>query len=88
MTRALVALLLLAVSVSGALGDSRKHRGKGDAGVDAAVQRAVSDVNKRYQGRVLSAQPVKSGGKGIKVRIKFLSKDGVIKTLLVEPGED
>jgi hypothetical protein len=88
MSRLLLALLFLAVTMPAAALDSRKT---GDArriaSPDEAVQRAVSHINKRYNGRVLSAQPVEGSG-GVRVRVKFLSKDGVIKVLVVDPNEN
>lgn len=87
MNRLLVVLALVAATMAAAPADSsrdrERHRG---AGVDEAVQRAVSQINKRHQGRVLSAQPIDGNG-SVKVRVKFLSKDGVIKTFVVEPGD-
>ena len=85
MKRLLIALVLATLPLAGAAADSGKDRAGGrKRSADVAVERAISEVNKRYQGRVLSAQPIDGG---TRVRVKFLSKDGVIKTLVVDPGE-
>lgn len=84
---ALAASLALVVSPGVHAGDS----GRGDKGramsADEAVQRALSKVNREHQGRVLSARPVSGSGGQVRVRVKFLSADGVIRTLVVDPGE-
>jgi hypothetical protein len=86
MSRIILACLLILASAGADALDSRKS---GDArrvaGPDEAVQRAVSRINERYQGRVLSAKPVDGGPR---VRVKFLTKDGVIRIIMVDPGED
>ncbi len=88
MVRVLTALALLALAATASALDSRKS---GDASrianPDEAVQRALSQISKQYNGRVLSAQPIESNG-GIRVRIKFLSNDGVIKVLDVDPNKE
>lgn len=83
-------VLLLAVSVviSGVtMADGSRNNADAGRGLSQAeaVQRALSKVNKRYQGRVLSARPIEGGAR---VRVKFLSKDGVVKILVVDPTED
>jgi hypothetical protein len=88
MSRFLLALALLAVIMpAAALDSNRTGDARRIASPDEAVRRAVSHINKRYDGRVLSAQPVEGAG-GFRVRVKFLSKDGVIKVLVVDPNED
>ncbi|KAA3622394.1 MAG: hypothetical protein DWQ08_12905 [Proteobacteria bacterium] len=89
MVRVLLVLSLVAVSTVASALDSRK---KGDAtriaSPDEAVQRAVSQVNKLYQGRVLSARPMRGDKGDLRVRVKFLSKDGVIRIMVVDPVKD
>lgn len=85
MRRLFIALVVATLPLTGAAADSGKGRdGNRKRSADSAVERAVSEVNKRYQGRVLSAQPIDGGAR---VRVKFISKDGVIKILVVDPGE-
>lgn len=81
MSRVVLALILLLVSVADA-SDSRVTSS------DEAVQRAVRLVNEQYQGRVLSAKVVEGGQGGWRVRVKFLSNDGVVRVLVVNPAGD
>lgn len=89
MSRILLALVLVAVSAAAAGLDARSQ---GDprriADPDEAVQRALTQIGKRYQGRVLSARPVESAQGGLRVRVKLLSKDGVIRIIVVDPAEE
>ncbi len=83
-------LIVLALIAAGAQAQALDSNGRGDnkriASPDEAVERAVSQINKRYKGRVLSATPIKGPG-GYTVRVKILS-NGVIKVLTVDPGKD
>ncbi len=84
----IVVLLTFACSVVFALETRKSNDVKKIAQPEEAVQRAINRINKRYQGRVLSARPVKVKQGPPRVRVKFLSKDGVIKILFVDPNED
>lgn len=50
------------------------------------VKRVVNSINEQGNGQVLSARAVKSQ-QGLRVKVKFLSEDGVISIILVDPGE-
>ena len=87
MLRLLLALAMLACSASSlaqdAPGKGRSNRG---ANADDAVQRAIAQVTRQYSGRVLSATPLPGSNGQTRVRVKFLSSDGVIKVIIVDPN--
>ncbi|GJL82137.1 MAG: hypothetical protein DHS20C01_17710 [marine bacterium B5-7] len=78
---------MLSVASSSVALDSRASSDKGTiADPDQAVHQAISYVNSRYKGRVLSAKPVTSKQGVTRIRVKFLSKDGVVKILFFDPA--
>ena len=84
MIRILLVLSLLCSAAAFGL-DTRKSGKVNQVGGNGdVVQRAVNFINKKHKGQVLSAKPVQSS-QGLKVRVKFLSEDGVIKILFVTP---
>ena len=82
----LIPLLLLTFSNADAL-ETRKGKDVNKVVKRSEViKRVVKGINKKYKGQVLSAKPVRSKN-GPRVKVKFLTEDGVIRILLIDPRE-
>ncbi len=83
---ALVVLFFVGTGSATALDTRKNGNSNRIAGPDdRAVQQAITHINKRYQGRVLSAAPVKGAQGKQRIRVKFLSQDGVVRILFFDP---